>query len=1116
MSDIDEFSDLTKDNMAPIQPKQTQKLKPLYRQFTSLLMALFLTIVVAVGLGYSLFYQNNIQKYALEANQLIPLTQELKQIKALQKADELVSNLLAAANAENFVELHKTLTTLNSQLLEHKTRANVVTFQQWLNEYRLAEDTVSRLQDSYTRNQQLKQSSIIQLQLMILSIQPVINKQRAQQKNYYEQLQAEKVKNKVTYRSASAYAQAVQHLNHLQQLKSLFLDVLLGFEQLNRHTPMVRFEYLRTKVEELFALHQQARVNDQNKVMLDVNQQLNAFEKIVLTEQNALAKWQGYIRLAENYRLDLTEQQQKIKQLLATPHEYPRINSKSIISTFLSKFDLYLSTQSIIIILTAMISFSLYFFFFLLWQLRSQIKLSIQHSVDIIKETFNKPTVNVVANCMETQEIIQLVKNTVKPLHSELEFQSLTTQYQSLQQRLSEQIEKTKGLIQHNEQYELEIKAKEQKKLEDELRHYSLIETSLLRIIQQHQLACISPKLLTKDQDLGTSIQLSLLYRQLTQFDLLLALQSDKLRLVLCDTNLIAELYAVLFNEQREEPVSNNQLFIRCDEQLLSEVKIDLYLFQQLIGSFIAIAIADCPDTQLHLRVQLQDKSVGQQLVHFSAKVKTKSQNALPALVTELLRSQLTQITASLPVEVFSLLLAKQHGDNVTAQLVDDGYHLSFELPLATTTVNDADEISLNNSKIVLLANNDILTEIIEKTVLLAKGKFERLAVIESIEHYINATYLSNHKLDVLVISSDMAFNHLDYIHEKIFTLPHAMQPKLMVLQSKELSYERFGFYEQAEQIFCKDTFIENLVKLVKSSKRDNQLFSCEPFIENQNISIQLPILLGVRSPQYYQNLQRILQWLGLQVQVVTHETLQKTRWKTGQFGILITEFIETAFVEMTNTPSINIGVFSLTDSKFNVSNRSNINTWYKGKLTKESTLTELINALSPWIRLKSNLKSKSEQVLKTALPLSRPKNDRSHNTGLPDIANELFITQVADVYSQNKNEMTFDFSRYLFNQGSAELAFFMLDDYTQDNHQQLNTLIEAIKGKNIATAKLSIATLVLNANILAAPRLQILCNQWTKLLSGSEIPSSLDNINALIKETRFALNDIDTYAEAI
>ncbi|MCI2285799.1 hypothetical protein L3081_23495 [Colwellia sp. MSW7] len=68
------------------------------------------------------------------------------------------------------------------------------------------------------------------------------------------------------------------------------------------------------------------------------------------------------------------------------------------------------------------------------------------------------------------------------------------------------------------------------------------------------------------------------------------------------------------------------------------------------------------------------------------------------------------------------------------------------------------------------------------------------------------------------------------------------------------------------------------------------------------------------------------------------------------------------------------------------------------------------------------------------------------------------------------------------------------MDDYTQDNHQQLNLLIEALKEKNINAAKLSVAALTLNAQILTAPQLLLLCTQWTNLLSCHEIPKECRN----------------------
>ncbi|MCI2285800.1 hypothetical protein L3081_23500 [Colwellia sp. MSW7] len=1028
MSNIDEFANLNNDDTAPIQPQKIAKLKPLYRQFTSLLLALLLTIMVIVGLTYALFYQHNVQKSTLEANQLIPIAQELQHIKALHKADELMSDLLFAANAENFVELHKELIAINAQLLEQNS-TNTALFQQWLNEYKLTEDIVSRLQDSFTRNQQLKQSSIIQLQLMLLSIQPVIDNQLANQSTLFTQLQTEKVSNKVSYTSATAYAKSVQHLNSLQQLKSLLSDVLLSFEQLDMRTSMASFEHLRVKVAQLLLLHKQVKGIEITQGMVDVNQQFDTFEKIVITEQSALTKWQGYIRLAQGYQDDLTAQQQKIRQLMTSPYVYPQANGKNMIHVFLGKFNVQVSDHNIVTTLTATIGFFLYICVFLLWQIRRKIKVSTQRSIDIIKDVIDKPTANTFANCAETYEIIQLVKSSATSSHSELEFQSLSTQLKSTEQRLSEQVEKTEYAIQLNEKYQLDSKTKDQKKLDTELQHYASIEGAILNIIQRHQLTCIKPELITNNHGLNITTQLSLLCQRLAQFRLALTVQSAKSRLELGDINLLTELHAILFNKQQEQLINNNQLVVSFDEQLLNEVKIDFRLFQQLISLFIDISLADRNEAQLLLQVQLLDKSVGRQLVCFSAKVKVKSLKVLPDLVTQLVRSQSTLITASSSVEVFSILLAKQYGGNVVAQLVDEGYQLNFELPLAiASSIAIFDNVTLNNAKVILLSNNGVLAELIEKTVLSAKGKFERLAVIESIEHYLSAKYLNLHKLDVLVISSDMAFSHLDYIKDKLTQLPHSMQPKLMVLQSHNLKYEHFGFYAQAEHILCKDTFIENIIQLLANDEQDNQLFGCEPFVDNQYQPTQLPLLLGVKSPQHYQNLQRLLQWLGFYVQIVSHESRQETFWKTGQYSLLITEFVETAFLEMKNTPKIDIGVFDLSNSMpvVNKSHGVYFEHWHKGRLAKESTLLELVEVLSPWLKLKQGVWSKP-QNLGSTIKLQSHDDEHDIESELLASLDDRVITQVADILTGDEQTKIFNFSNYLHNQGSVELALFML-----------------------------------------------------------------------------------------
>mgnify|MGYP000303670984 CR=1 FL=1 len=66
--------------------------------------------------------------------------------------------------------------------------------------------------------------------------------------------------------------------------------------------------------------------------------------------------------------------------------------------------------------------------------------------------------------------------------------------------------------------------------------------------------------------------------------------------------------------------------------------------------------------------------------------------------------------------------------------------------------------------------------------------------------------------------------------------------------------------------------------------------------------------------PQQYQNLQRLLQWLGFQVQVVSNEAAQKSCWETGKYSVLITEFLHIDLFKISHVPLFNIGVFGLSN----------------------------------------------------------------------------------------------------------------------------------------------------------------------------------------------------------
>lgn len=275
--------------------------------------------------------------------------------------------------------------------------------------------------------------------------------------------------------------------------------------------------------------------------------------------------------------------------------------------------------------------------------------------------------------------------------------------------------------------------------------------------------------------------------------------------------------------------------------------------------------------------------------------------------------------------------------------------------------------------------------------------------------------------------------------------------------------------------------------------------------------------------PQQYQNFQRLLQWLGLQVHVVAHADAQRELWKTGLYCVLFTEFSETSLLEMVSKPLVTVGVFSLTDDVPNSESNHYFDDWHIGQLVEQSTLAELSEVLAPWLqtchasdKTQTSVLAPTEELI-VSLEVNNDENDHvDKGEGQSDAKDEGVITELVTFHHEGHKEAAFDFSKYLHHQGSVELALFMLDEYTQDNHLQLDILIEAIKATNFDKAKEAITDLQLNAKILVATELEQLCSQWSKLLNGKDIPSSLLEVNILLKKTRTALTAIDRCAESI
>lgn len=1108
MSNTDDLAEQKKVEENQATPPLTAR--PLHRQFSAKLLALLLSIIVTIALTIMLFYLQSERNRILVENELTPLKQQFEQLQALQKAELLVDKLLFTDSGINFVALHTELLAVNRQLLRLDS-SHTHLFQQWLNANKSASDIVVRIQQNHGRNEQLKQSSVIQLQLMWFSITPIISKISTQQASLFKQVQTSK-KNMLS--QSSAYAGVTKQLHNLQQLKRLLAEVLSRFEQLTIHTALDNFDLLRSGIEQIMALHSALKIDDKEQALVEFSQQITTFKEIVLTQQRALAKWQGSIRLAQSYQLDLNMQKNQLLQMLAKPQQ-PIMQVSGIFNDLLVKYNVSLSQKELVTALLMAISLSLFVFCYLLWCLRKQIKVSAQQSVVLITKSMHVANGDdIQANCAETQIIMQQLQSIAKAAHSEQEFQQLFLQCQEQQQVIEEQEQALVVHTQSSNLQQLDTYQRVAYQQAEELQRYQFLEDETLLFLQQQQAQLFEQSIAEEVMQARQQSSIIPVYEHLKQFALESKIRSESTVLTLIDVNLVDAIHAILMNKQAAQQGVNNQLYFSQDEQLFALAKLDLRLFQQLIGSFIDIALWDCRDAQLHLHLQLQDKSAGQQLVNVSIKVEVKGLVALPNLVNSLVDYQTTKLQESPLIGIFTTLFAKQHGENITAHLIDDGFKLNFDLPLAITsslTVRKLHEVKLVGTNIMLLSSNEILIKLFKAFIQSASGQYEVLTRIDSFEQQFSAKKLSLRKVDVLVVASDVAQENMTLITEQFSQLPASFQPKLMVLQSEKLPLDDFGFYTQSESLLFKDIFLQNIETLLSNDTRSNQLLSSEQCQQARNVASELPVILAVNSPQEYQSFQRLLRWFGLQVYVVSHADAQQELWQTGLYCLLFTEFVEASLLEMPNKPLIDIAVFSLADERPSSDGNPYFDDWHLGQLTAQATVADLQVALAPWLKYITPV-GRIENV-EQGLPDELSLNINSDND---ESEHETVITELVASLAEQNEAAVFDFSQYLHHQGSVELALFMLDDYSKDNHQQLDILIEAIKAKDFDTGKVAITDLQCNAKILSASTLEQLCCQWSQLLDGKDIPRSVTEMNTLLKNTRAALIAIDSYAESI
>lgn len=274
--------------------------------------------------------------------------------------------------------------------------------------------------------------------------------------------------------------------------------------------------------------------------------------------------------------------------------------------------------------------------------------------------------------------------------------------------------------------------------------------------------------------------------------------------------------------------------------------------------------------------------------------------------------------------------------------------------------------------------------------------------------------------------------------------------------------------------------------------------------IKIQYITMPIEILLAVKEPVKYQALQQRLHAIGLQTTFVSSELISKTSWRSGRFAVLMTDYEHDPFVDfMVDELNQNVdviemprGVISLTGNDIRFTPPEHFSDWMTGQLSSDSNIEQVIKAMQPWLKNKAN----EEKIYNKTM-----SNDIASGT-----------TEIKHLLTTNKSQPGFDFERYITNQGSVELALFMLDEYNNENMILVEGLEDAFYRSDTKNSLNAINKLRMNGNILGADNLLTLCQYWQDILESKGLNKTEESQIDLLKQTHEAVQQVSRYAEAV
>jgi len=547
-----------------------------------------------------------------------------------------------------------------------------------------------------------------------------------------------------------------------------------------------------------------------------------------------------------------------------------------------------------------------------------------------------------------------------------------------------------------------------------------------------------------------------------------------------------------------------NNVIIRFEPQLLTKGKMNLRLFHLTLFGLAKMCLFEQFKSTLILCASIADKNVGQQIVRFTFDIySTESKSSLSKNIQALTHycgdrnEGQGQLTHELKY-MFSLFHATSSGD-VQAKENDHGFQVSIDMPISlidSEKVDKSHQVNLKQAHFIILSQNNLLTSQLTQNIKQANGRAENIKGVKQLIEQLNAKQLKIQPIATVIISDEYFKTEYKIIEQHLCSLPKPMQPKLMVLQAQFNNVlHREGLYQHSEFLDDESYFIERLADFIASTQNNNLAIAPEIFKQYRFEPTQVEILIGVHQPKKHQQLSRLLHWLGLQVHFVCQSQVMLKDWQSGRYLILLTDFSLSPLVEMQVGKNVHRGVFTFSPQDFLAINEATLSAtkhWSQGTLPTVLDVDDLIKLLSPW------LKEKYAAVETETVNEVNMKHDSIlENRHLP---------------RQIDENQAFDLFAFARNQGSPELAVFMLDGYIDEINDDINGIAKALTNKNFKQAAKHNVGLFNVSTIIAANEISKLSQKLTATLDEKSLKKSQAISKELIKQNQHLVE----YAQAI